>query len=196
MTAYTIFSQESPGQSAQADATEYTLSMQFTVSETVKLTGIWFYSASGAQDLPVACGIFQMTAPGAGTLIASDLSPSWSGAAASGWVKDSFPGSTELVAGKTYRVAVAGANAGDWYAATGAYFTTGAGAGGLSNGPLSAPGNSGADVGQDGFTSGSQTLTYPTNANGGNYWVDVEVTTIPAAKSAGGDPTMILDFLG
>lgn len=196
MATYTIFNQAATGTTVAADATEYTLAMQFSLSRNMTLDGVWFYTASGAQQLPVACGIFQVTGVGTGTLIYSNTSPTWLtapgggaiSAGAAAWGFASIPGSNLLTASVNYKVAVAGANAQDWYSATGAYFTTGAGAGGLTSGPISVPGNSGADVGQDGFYfgggSGIQTLTYPNNSNGGNYWVDVQVEDIATPATA------------
>jgi len=53
----------------------------------------------------------------------------------------------------------------------------------MSNGPLSAPSAGGADgYNQDAYIAGVGSLTYPTtDYESGNYWVDVEVSTVPSS---------------
>ena len=106
-----------------------------------------------------------------------NTSPSWSGAAGSGWVSCAYSGVT-LPAGD-YKVAVFYGGGSQWYQATTGYWASGgAGASGITAGPVSAPGTSGAtSPGQATYNPGS--WAYPqtySNGNGENYWVDVEVT--------------------
>ena len=138
MTSYAIFGQ-SANWALVTDASPYTLGMQFSVSQSVSLTGIWFHSATGASVLPAQCVIFNgdTTAQVSGTL---NTSPSWSGAAGSGWVKCSYGGSVTLIPGVHYVVAVLYDTTGsNWYSGQNGYWTSGAGASGITNGPLSAP---------------------------------------------------------
>ena len=177
MTVYTLFGQPALGLTVASDNTQYTMGMQFSLSQSAALTGIWWYSGTGAAVLPQQCGIYAVTGQ---TLVASNTSPSWSGAAASGWVKCTFPGSTTLTASTNYKVCVqclADSGDGFFYSATSHYWDTGTGSGGLTSGIITAPNNAGGDGGQDTYTTPASVLTYPSTAtNAGNYWVDVEVT--------------------
>lgn len=77
------------------------------LSQPCTLNKIWYYSPSGAAALGNWAGIYQITGANSGTLVAQIASPSWSGAAASGWVSASFAGGTTLPAG-SYKVCVGG----------------------------------------------------------------------------------------
>lgn len=180
MTTWTLFSQQATGASVANDGSSYTLGMQFSLSQAAALTGIWFYSPSSATVLPPGCCIFQETSPGSGTIVpgTSNTSPSWSGAAGSGWVKCSYNGTVTLSSGVTYKVCVRKDTSPLVYSATGAYWSSGPGGSGLANGIITAPNNSGGDGGQDTFVQNVASLTYPASSfNAGNYWIDVEVTT-------------------
>ena len=91
-----------PG-AASGDTTAYTLATEFQLSEPCTLDKIWYYSASGAAALPTQCGIWSVSSQSvvSGT---DNTSPSWSGAAGSGWVSCAYSGVT-LPAGD-YKVAV------------------------------------------------------------------------------------------
>ena len=163
-----------PG-SLAGDAEAYTLATEFKLTESCTLDNIWFYSASGATVLPSRCAIWnvgsQSTVSGTDT-----TSPSWSGAAGSGWVSSAYSGVT-LPAGD-YKVAVFYGGGSQWYVGGSGYWTAGAGANGITAGPLTAPSASGAtSPGQGTYHSG--TWAYPATyaaGNGENYWIDVEVT--------------------
>jgi hypothetical protein len=159
-------------------ATNFTLGMEFSLTSACSVNNVWFYSQSGVTQLPTAIGIYQVSGT---TLVASNSSPSWSGAAGSGWVKAAL--SASLSSGVNYKVVVLN-GAGTpviWNAASSAYWSTGFGGSGLTAGPVSAPNNASASPGQDSYNTGA-TLTYPaTNVGPFNYWLDVEVTPSAAA---------------
>jgi hypothetical protein len=191
MAVYTLFGQ-SGGDTIVSDSGTYTLGMQFTLSAPATLTGIWFYSASGASFLPVGCAVYQMTATSAGTTVAGsvNLSPSWSGAAGSGWVKCAYGSGPVLAASTVYKVTILKDTSNLVYSAT-AHYWDGGGPGnlGLTSGIITTPNNAGGDQGQDTFHSGSVDFSnsaYPDNSfNATNYWVDVEVSTgSPASPQA------------
>jgi len=187
MATYTVFGQPSSPATLASDPADYCMGMQFTLSQDASLTGIWFYSPSGAGGLPEQCGVYQVTGPGTGTLAASQTSPAWSGIAGSGWIKATFDGGTTLTASTSYKVAVAWGFGVNHYGATAHYWDSGPGSGGITSGPITAVNNATADGGQDTFTSGSAgVLTYPaTSFNAGNYWVDVQVTIAGPASEQG-----------
>ena len=107
-----------------------------------------------------------------------NTSPSWSGAAGSGWVSCAYSGVT-LPAGD-YKVAVFYGGGSKWYQVTTSYWGSGGpGASGITAGPLTAPGPSAAtSPGQGTYNPGSWAYpqSYGSGGNGENYWVDVEVT--------------------
>ncbi len=164
-----------PGTLQQGTAS-YTLANEFLLSASCTLDNIWYYSPPGAAALPTQCGIWNVATQEvvAGT---SNTSPSWSGAAGSGWVACAYSGVT-LPAGD-YKVAVFGGGS-TWFQVATAYWGTGGpGASGIAAGPVTAPGTSAAtSPGQSTYNSGSwgYPLGYASASDGENFWVDVEVT--------------------
>ena len=160
-------------------ANNFTLGMEFVLSGACTVDNIWFYSPPGVTQLPTEIGVYQVSDT---TLVLSDSSPSWSGAAGSGWVS-ALSGS--LSASVKYKVVVlngAGSPA-VWNGAITDYWSTGFGGSGLTSGPLSAYSNAAADSpGQETYNAGA-TIAYPaTNIGPYSYGVDIEVTP------AGGTP--------
>ena len=108
----TIWSQADPtgvpGYALTSPSDE-TYGLYFTVNAACALTAIWFYSPSGSTSLPTWTALSTTTTGATGTLVAQDSSPSWSGAAGSGWVRDnSFP-ATLLSTGVSYVAQYSGA---------------------------------------------------------------------------------------
>jgi hypothetical protein len=162
-----------------SDETGYTLATEFRLTESCTLDNIWYYSAAGASALPTRCAIWNVSSQSevSGT---DRTSPAWSGAAGSGWVASAYGGVT-LPAGD-YKVAVFYAGGSQWYQVTTGYWTTGGtGAGGITSGPLTAPGSSAATSPGQGTYNLSvwgYPDTFATGGNGENYWADVEVTPV------------------
>ncbi len=190
-----------------ADASvDYVVATEFRLSQACTLNKIWYYSPSGTAQLATSADIWSVLGANSGSVVAGTNSPSWSGAAGSGWISTSFAGVT-LPAG-SYKVSVYN-NAGSpdgWSAKdanTNYWGTGGDGVNGITWGPLSAPGLSTASsaynfVGANGgstppFTDGtilpgqctfaqSGTNIYPylyVNGLAQNYWLDAEVTPVP-----------------
>lgn len=168
----------------------WTLATEFTLSQTCKLNKIWFYSPPGVTQLPTETGIFLNSNQSivSGT---HNVSPSWSGAAGSGWVSVSY--SNVVLPAGDYKVAVcngAGSVA-NWSATTFPYWgdsghPVGQGVNGITNGPIAAPNNANATApGQSTYQPSSTltwTNTYAPSVGSATYWVDAEVTP----TSAGG----------
>lgn len=175
MTAYTLFGQAGGG-TDPADGGAYTMGVQFSVSVSGgTLTAVWFYSLAGLTNTPGTIALYTA----AGTLVTSETSTFGGATLGSGWIRGAFASPPSLTAGTPYVAAVLGS--GGFYSATGAYWSSGAGSGGITNGPLSAPNNAGAVNGQDVFNGGAS-LTFPASTfNATNYWVDPEVTATAAA---------------
>jgi hypothetical protein len=99
------------GQANPTGVTGYTTASQgnnsyglyFTVSQAGTLEAIWFYSPATGTSLPSSVALYSTTtgSPGSGTLIVQNSSPSWSGAAGSGWVRTAVT-ATPLTAGTIY----------------------------------------------------------------------------------------------
>ncbi len=173
MTAYRLW----PSTNGAGTATAYNggpIGMQFSLSSQQPLTGIWVWSPSGATQMPTTIGVYAVT--GASLVPGSKVtSPSWSGAAGSGWIMHAYNGSVLLAASTNYKIALFNSGSGTWYSQTSAYWTTGAGASGITNGPITAPNNASASPGQDSYAGGSA-FGYPSiTAAGVHYWMDVQV---------------------
>lgn len=187
MTVYTVFGQPASPAAGAADSASYTMGMAFTLSQSAPLTGIWFYSPPGAASLPDACCIYQESGSSqvAGTV---NVSPTWSGAAGSGWVKCAYNGSVVLAANTTYKTCIHlnGASA-TQYASTAHYWDTGPGASGVTSGIITAVNNAAVVEGQDSFVTPGAALAFPNQSfNSSNYWIDVELTVNPPS----GAPTI------
>ena len=173
MTAWSLFGQPPTPATIVADTGSYTLAVEFSSSVAGPLAGIGFYSAPGAGALPDTIALFAVS----GTSLVHSEAPSWSGAAGSGWVTALFSSPPSLTASTAYKAAVFYAGGANWYSLTAHDFDSGAHAGGVTNGPLSAPNNAGADVGQGSIHIGGS-LAYPNNSfNASNYWADVRFVT-------------------
>lgn len=166
MTTYTLLEPGGPPDHLDTFTGALTNGTEFTLSSAATMTGIWVYSFSGAGTLPTHVGLFTS----GGTLIFSDPSPTWSGAAGSGWVK--YTTSRALGAG-SYTVAAGNDSGGStWYA------ITNSGWGPVTSGPLSCGSNPNTFD-----TSGS--FAFPATAYGANnIWLDVEVSTGGTAHTA------------
>jgi hypothetical protein len=179
LTAYTLFGQPASPASVVADTNAYTMGVQFSVSAAATLSAVWFWSGPGTAALPSAIALYAVS----GQSLVHSETAAWSGAAGSGWVRAAFTSPPALAAGTAYKAAVfypASGAPSDWYSSTAHYWDTGAGSGGITSGPLSAPASSGADGGQDTFTQ-SGTIAYPDSSFGAaNYWADPEVTVTAA----------------
>jgi Domain of unknown function (DUF4082) len=170
--------------STSTDQTGYTLGMQFSLSQACALTRIWHYSPSVATVLPSRCCIWDVTlqAEVAGT---DNSSPSWSGAAGSGWVSCDYTSSgVTLQAGKQYKVSTYHGSGANWFTAMANVFgASDLQAAGIVNGPLTVPGNAASSPGQQSWNASS--FAYPATTGGGGEadWVDVEVTVSAASPS-------------
>lgn len=160
-----------------SDTAGYTLATEFQLSKSCTLDNLWFYTASGASVLPTRCAIWNVATQAvvAGT---DNTSPSWSGAAGSGWVACAYTGVT-LPAGD-YKVAVFYGGGVEWYQATTGYWGSGGpGSAGITAGPVTAPATANAtSPGQSTYNPGSWAYpqSYAPSGNGENFWVDAEVT--------------------
>lgn len=171
----------------------YTIATEIDLTAQCTLNNVWFFSPSGAVNLPTRADVWDI---GTGLSAASITSPSWQllgGGAASagdGWISAAFAPSTTLGAG-SYRVGVYNANgtAGIWgpkdavtnYWGQGG--TGGVGSAGITWGPLSAPAQPSASSGWE--YNASDAGATPPYSNG---------TAIPAQPPFGQLPSGLVDF--
>jgi hypothetical protein len=185
------------GNSSLDTATNFTLGVEFSLSQACTLDAIWFYSPPGVTQLPTECAVYDVTSQAIVTGT-DNVSPAWTlpgGGAASagaGWVYAPMPGAVSLPAGD-YKAAVCNGAASPavWNVQMAGYWSTGFGANGLTSGPITAPGNAtAASPGQSTYHAGAA-IHWPDTSTGGghNYWVDVEVTpvtSVPVSESDSG----------
>jgi hypothetical protein len=160
------------------DINQQTMGTEFTLSQACTLNKIWFYSPPGVTALPDGCMIWSVATQQIVTGT-KNMSPSWSGAAGSGWVSCAYNGVT-LPAGD-YLTTVYSNGGVRFYTELNHYFGGGgpASAAGIVAGPLTSPNVANASPpGNSRYQEGG--LLYPdtfdTDDAGETRWVDVEVT--------------------
>ena len=180
MGTFTLF-QQGITAALTADTAAYTMGVQFSVSGPGTLAATWFYSASGAVNLPDHITLFRVSD---GFQLARQAA-AWSGAVGSGWVRAAWPAPPVLAAGVAYKACIESTGGANFYSSIAHYWDSGAGQNGISNGPLSAPNNAGGDHGQDTFFAGTPP-NYPTSSfNATNYMIDPEVNVVLGGDDGG-----------
>jgi hypothetical protein len=123
----------------------FTLATEIRSSKPLLSSRVWWYSLAGSSGLPTWCGVYPASgATLGGPPVLQATSPTWllpgggAGSAGAGWVYCTLPG--KVKAGN-YKVACHNANgaAGSWSSTEYGYFRTGAGASGITSGPLFSP---------------------------------------------------------
>jgi hypothetical protein len=179
------------------DTQEQTLGTQFSLSEPCALNNVWFYSAPFAQALPASTQIWNTSTQ---ALVAgTNVTASWSGGVASGWVANSYAGAGIVLPAGNYIATVFYGGGSVFYMESRGYFgsfkgDTGPATNGMTNGPLSSPSTANAvnpPGGNSCYYYGGPGPTYPNDWDHGDggesRWVDVEVT--PSAVSSSPTPT-------
>jgi hypothetical protein len=121
-----------PGAGAQEQG--YTLGTAFTLTQPCVLNAIWHYSPPGSTALPTRCGIWNATTHTeiSGT---DNSAPSWSGAAASGWVSCTYASGPTLPAGNYVVSTFLAAETSPWFLAQTLWWST-AFPSGITQGPV------------------------------------------------------------
>lgn len=156
----------------------YTVATEIHLTQSCTLNNIWYFSLGSATTLATRCDVWDINT---GLSVASITSPAWkdrngssytAGSVGAGaWIKAAFAGGTTLPAG-SYRVSVFNSNGTsdtnwspkdavtDYWGQT----FTGAGSGGITNGPLSAPDDPHAS---SGYVYGGSSSDTPPFSSGG-----------------------------
>lgn len=189
----------SPGSIGSQGTNPQTLGILFYSGLAGVVTRIWYYSAPSSvtsaagltalNALPAAVALYTST----GTVLYSNTSPTWSGAAGSGWVSTNIT-STVIAANTGYIAAVEGdavsGSANYWNTYSYGYFGSGSpGDTGVNTGIVIAPGqDSVTNPSPQGFNHNSAgdgtngTLQFPSgNYANANWWIDVTVD-VPATN--------------
>lgn len=181
------------------DTQAQTVGTMFSLSQACTLDNVWLYSAPFAQDLPASTQIWDASTQ---TLVTgTNLTASWSGAVASGWVANSYTGAGITLPAGNYIASVYYGGGQVFYMESRGYFGSfegnpGPATNGLANGPLSSPSNADAfnPPGGNSCYNVSAAPAYPnawdTHDGGENRWVDVEVT--PSAGSTTPPPPPVV----
>lgn len=188
MTDYSIWPATSGPGSSSADS-PVNLATEFSLSATGWLKAIRFWRADLGITGSVQGRVWLATSPSAGTAVAgTDVTFVLSG---TGWQVANLVTPVQLTAGVRYKAACLFPSG---YSATANYWSSGGGAGGITNGILTAPNYSGSAGGDtQGCYAYASSLTYPANGspNAGGYWVDVIVTD---TDPGGGEIRVVLDL--
>jgi hypothetical protein len=186
LATYTLFGQGAVSTPVTADTAGATLGVEDEITlsggQAAQVDGVWWYSAAGAGILPDWIGTAFYNGTGFQTG-EGELVGSWSGAPGSGWVFAAFASPPGISTGTKYLAMVSSPGGADWYAGEHHFWDAGAGAGGITNGPLSAPNNAGSQIGQGSFNAIQQT---PPNSTfqSTNYWIDPQVTVTGGGGTA------------
>jgi hypothetical protein len=167
------------------------LGMQFSVTQPgCTLTGYYIWIPVGGDTIGSSfkMQLFSTTNGTSGSLVANST-VTYSGTLTAGaWNFIALPTPPALSVGTVYTVVRTYSPAvSNSYGATASYWTTGgAGAAGITNGPITAPQASAALNSAQGSFNEPSTGGYPAtaSANQSNFWVDVQVTQ---TASGGGD---------
>lgn len=191
---------------ATIDTQAQTLGTQFSLAEACTLNNVWFYSAPFAEALPASTQIWDASTQ---ALVAgTNLTASWSGAAASGWVANSYASADIVLPAGNYIATVYYGGGDIFYMESRGYFGSfegdaGPATTGMVNGPLSSPSNADAfnpPGGNSCYFVGGSTPTYPDswdhNDGGENRWVDMEVTPVSSSPSPSPSPTPVVTNSG
>lgn len=171
MTLYQIWPATSGPGSATVDG-GVNLAVEFYVTDPgLSATGLRFWRADTSILGPVTAQIYSVTDASSGTPLAgADITFTLSG---TGWQTATFTAPVALTANQRYRAVC---NFPTNYSADGHYWDSGAGAGGITHGPLVAPDSAAATGGDQGSFVVGGSLAFPTNQfSSANYWVDVNV---------------------
>ncbi|MGD0606735.1 MAG: DUF4082 domain-containing protein [Streptosporangiaceae bacterium] len=182
---------------ATIDTGAQTLGTQFTLSEACTVDNIWFYSPPFAQALPASTQIWNATTQA--LVSGTNLTASWTGGVASGWVANSYASAGIALPAGNYIATVYYGGGQVFYMESRGYFGSHGGAAGpatngMTSGPIFSPANASAPNppgGNSCYYQGGTSPTYPngwdTNDGGENRWVDIEVT--PSSSSSSPSPT-------
>lgn len=172
MTDYRLWPATNGPDTSGSDGVSVTLATEWYVTAPAWLVGTEFYR--GTVDVePTNLRTYRVDSESAGTVVAEAV-PVFSGL---GWQATMLDSAVELVPFQRYRSALFYP---DHITLTGAYWSSGDGAAGITNGILVAPNSDNATGGDQGSFLYDGAPGFPVNsANSGCYWISPIVTDVP-----------------
>lgn len=177
MTTHRLWPATDGPNAQQSDGDNYSMGVEFYVTATgCTATHLHFWCSTTLTGSDHIGGLFTAAAGGGSGTLVSGSTVTLPSPLVAGWNTVAFAAPVALTQGQRYR-AVVFFTTNNGYTATGSYWSTGAGSAGITNGPLTAPNNAGAEGSdQCSFAGGVGDLTFPTSSfSAGNYWIDVTV---------------------
>lgn len=136
---------DSSAQTVSDSALNYIIGTEIHVLQSCHATAVRYFSPTGTAQLATRAALWSV---GSQTELVANAAPSWSGAAASGWIQANFSSPFALTAGQKIVASVynSAATPDQWSATdlSTAYWLNGYGKNGIQTGPLFAPPVSGA----------------------------------------------------
>jgi hypothetical protein len=187
MTGTSIFAQALPaGTSSSNDDATWDFGIQFTVAASCQLSGYWWYLPStGNADATKYTFTLWTTADGTSGSLVSGSTVSGTGTWNQGaWNFVPLTSPVTLTSGTTYvavnsiSTTVAAA-----YQFRSSYWSTGAGSGGITSGPITAPGSAAALAGHQQPFNEPGSASFPSGVFGATFYgIDIDISvTAPAA---------------
>lgn len=166
------------------DASSYTLSTEFEVSEECNATRAYIWCRSSGQNTASQTVIlYRVDSATAGTEIDRTTSGTLT---TNSWNEVLFNGPITLVPGQRYRICYTASpgSASSGFSSTASYWSSGDGSAGITNGILTAPNETNATGNdQGGFFFGG--LGFPnSSASASNYWIDIGIQAETTATEA------------
>jgi hypothetical protein len=184
VTDYRLWDGSVVGPAASIEDVSLNLATEFRLGGVAPLwlKGVSIWRADATQDGAIQVHVWEITAPGAGSLITgSQATVDLSANPVQQWVDHLYPTPIPLALGVNYQAA---ALLPSGYVATADYWSSGPGAGGIADGPLSAPSAAASTGGgRQGSLSFDTVPSYPTigSGNAANYWVQPIITDVDPA---------------
>ena len=163
------------GGAVTADAAAYSLSVEFTVTQSgCNFTGYWWWCPASGNTAAKGFSLWSVTTGTTGTQISA--ANATSGTLTAGAWNFTACTPTALTSGTHYRAEVTYAGGANWYGPILSYFTSGAGASNIVQGPLTCFSNANATgTIQGGYVAGTGTALFTTGAAGGGAWYGIDV---------------------
>jgi hypothetical protein len=187
MAEYTVFGASVPDVVDNNDNDDYSLGTVVLIAPTPyggRIVRARHYATTTPPTAPIAWRVSDLiTLDLLGSHVFVDQTP--------GWVEEELDPPIDIPAGGQQVVAWIGTP--NRYVNTGTYFTTGAGAAGVTNGPLTAPASADdpAGIGNGRFGGDDESVPQAT-INGGNYFIDLVFEPNEAPPPASGEAAFSL----
>lgn len=191
-TAVRLFNGVTPASTFQAAANYYTLGTEFTATSDCWLSHIWYYRPTTATTATATAAVWTVSSDGTTGTLVPNTSITFRTTTATGWRSQALDANVRLSGGSTYRVGIYYSNTIFGY--TDAFWTSGAGASGVTSGPITAPNHANARGTRQGpvhFVNTNVGLTFPEADGNQFYGADVSVTPI---DPTGQSQTLLLPF--